>query len=48
MKDAGKAFQVKIYPPFGKSAEEGHSFAYAGGAVWADDAFRFLEQHCGK
>jgi len=48
MTDAGKVSQVKIYPPFGKSAEEGHSFAYAGSLIWADDAFRFLQQHCGK
>jgi hypothetical protein len=44
MKDSGKVFQVKVYPPFGKAAEEGHSFAYAGSPVWADDMFRFLEQ----
>jgi dipeptidyl aminopeptidase/acylaminoacyl peptidase len=48
MKDAGKPYQMKIYPVFGKSAEEGHSFAYLGGPVWADDVFRFLEQHCGR
>jgi hypothetical protein len=33
MKDSGKVFQVKVYPPFGKAAEEGHSFAYAGSLV---------------
>jgi hypothetical protein len=35
---------MKVCPPFGKAAEEGHSFAYAGSPVWADDMFRFLEQ----
>ena len=48
MKDAGKAFEVKIYPPFGKSAQDGHSFGYFGGSVWADDVFRFLAKYCGK
>jgi dipeptidyl aminopeptidase/acylaminoacyl peptidase len=48
MKDAGKVFEIKIYPPFGKSAQEGHGFAYLGSSVWADDVFRFLEKHCGK
>ena len=48
MKDAGKAFEIKIYPPFGKSSQEGHSFAYLGSSVWAGDVFRFLEEHCGK
>jgi len=48
MKDAGKAFEVKIYPPFGKSAQDGHSFGYFGSSVWADDVFRFLAKYCGK
>ena len=46
MKDAGKVFELKIYPAFGKSAADGHSFAWAGSAVWADDVFRFLGTHC--
>jgi dipeptidyl aminopeptidase/acylaminoacyl peptidase len=48
MKDAGKEFQIKIYPPFGNSVVDGHTFGYYGSAVWADDVFRFLEAHCGK
>jgi carboxymethylenebutenolidase len=48
MKNAGKPYEVKIYPAFGKSPEEGHSFAYLGGSVWAGDVFRFLELHCGE
>ncbi len=47
MKDAGKESGVKIYPAFGKSAAEGHTFAYLGSSVWAADVFRFLQQHCG-
>jgi len=48
MKDAGKEFEVKIYPPFGNSAQEGHTLGYFGGAIWADDVFRFLNRHCRK
>jgi dipeptidyl aminopeptidase/acylaminoacyl peptidase len=48
MKDAGKEFEIKIYPPFGKSAQEGHSFGYFGSSVWGVDVFRFLDQHCRK
>ena len=48
MKDAGRVFELKTYPPFGKSAADGHSFAWAGSAVWADDVFRFLGAHCAK
>jgi carboxymethylenebutenolidase len=46
MKAAGKAFEMTIYPAYGKSASDGHTFGYFGSAVWADDVFRFLNQHC--
>jgi len=46
MKEAGKPFEVKIYPPFGSSAGEGHGFGYFGSAVWAGDVFTFLDAHC--
>jgi carboxymethylenebutenolidase len=46
MKDAGKEFELKIYPPFGNSVQDGHTFGYFGGAVWGADVFRFLDQHC--
>ncbi len=45
-KDAGKEFELKIYPPFGKSVQDGHSFGYFGSSVWGADVFRFLDQHC--
>jgi carboxymethylenebutenolidase len=48
MKDASRAYEVKIYPPYGNSPQEGHTFGYFGSAVWADDVFRFLDQHCAK
>jgi uncharacterized alpha/beta hydrolase family protein len=47
MKDAGKAYEVKIYPPYGNS-KDGHSFGYFGSTVWADDVFPFLNRHCAK
>ncbi|HJZ88782.1 MAG TPA: prolyl oligopeptidase family serine peptidase [Polyangia bacterium] len=46
MQEAGKPFEVKIYPPFGHSAADGHSFAYRGSDLWFDDAFRFLNRYC--
>jgi hypothetical protein len=46
MKNAGKISEMKIYPPYGKSPQQGHSFAYDGSSVWADDVFRFLEKYC--
>lgn len=46
MKVAKRAYEVKIYPPYGDSPEDGHNLGYFGAAVWADDVFRFLNQHC--
>ena len=46
MKDAGKPYEVKIYPAYGRSTQDGHTFGYFGSSVWADDLFRFLERHC--
>jgi len=46
MRDAGREFELKIYPPFGNSAEDGHTFGYFGSSVWVADVFRFLKKHC--
>lgn len=46
MKQADKTFDMKIYPAYGASPADGHTFGYFGGAVWADDVFRFLDRHC--
>ncbi len=43
---AGKKVQLKIYPRFGGSSQDGHSFPYSGVSVWFDDALNFLEEHC--
>ena len=48
MKKAGKMYEVKIYPPYGNSPQDGHVFGYFASAVWADDVFRFLNQHCAQ
>jgi hypothetical protein len=37
MKDAGKDFEMKIYPSFGRTQADGHAFGYFGSSVWADD-----------
>jgi hypothetical protein len=46
MKNAGKVSEVKFYPAVGKSASDGHSFAWSGSAMWAADVFQFLATHC--
>ena len=47
MKEAGKRTEMKIYPAFGATTRDGHSFAYRGVAVWGDDVVRFISQVCG-
>jgi dienelactone hydrolase len=48
MDKAGKEFEVKIYPPFGNSVADGHTFGYFGGSAWGNDVFRFLDRHCAE
>jgi len=38
-------FEAKIYPPFGRTPNEGHFLAGRGPLVWGPDVRRFLEQH---
>ena len=47
MKQAGKEAEIKIYPPFGRSPKDGHSFAYLGSATWFPDVLNFVQKHCG-
>ncbi len=46
MKQVNKTYEVKIYPAYGKSPQDGHTLGYFGAGVWANDVFRFLGQHC--
>jgi dienelactone hydrolase len=46
MNAAGKPAQIKIYPPYGSSKQQGHTLGYFGASIWSDDVFRFLEQNC--
>jgi dienelactone hydrolase len=40
-----KPHVLKIYPPFGKTPEDGHMFVYTDIADWEPDVFRFLDQY---
>ena len=44
MTAAGKPNMVKIFPPFGSTTPEGHSFGYFGGAIWGPEVVAFLNQ----
>lgn len=48
MSEVNKTYKLKIYPAYGGSPGDGHSFGYFGGDVWADDVFGFLNQYCTK
>jgi len=43
MAQFGKPHQVKIYPPVGETAQEGHDFLYRRIDVWEPDVFAFLD-----
>ena len=40
-----KPHVLKIYPPFGKTPDDGHMFVYTGVAEWEADVFGFLDHH---
>ncbi|MGD1029013.1 alpha/beta hydrolase family protein [Candidatus Binatus soli] len=46
MRTVRKPAEIRIYPPYGNSTEDGHSFPYRGGGVWKDEVFRFLDANC--
>ncbi len=41
----GKAHVLKIYPPSGKTADDGHNFIYNDIAEWEGEVFKFLGMH---
>jgi carboxymethylenebutenolidase len=41
-----KPHLLKIYPPFGKTADDGHMVVYTDIAEWEADVFAFLDQYC--
>jgi carboxymethylenebutenolidase len=44
MERLGKPHRVKIYPPIGRTADDGHDFVHLGIATWEPDVFEFLDQ----
>jgi dienelactone hydrolase len=48
LRQAGKQHRLKIYPPVGQAAEEGHGFMYLRVTSWERDVFAFFDQHMRK
>lgn len=46
MRESGKKTAIHIFPAYGKSASNGHSFAWRGGKIWASTVFPFLDKYC--
>jgi carboxymethylenebutenolidase len=40
----GKEHRLKIYPPIGHTAEDGHAFPIIGVSIWEHDVFAFLDE----
>jgi dienelactone hydrolase len=45
MKRLGKSYRVKICPPVGQTADDGHSFLFLNLNTWESDVFSFLAQY---
>lgn len=41
----GKAHRLKIYPPIGRTVDDGHDFLYLGVEIWEPDVFAFLDEN---
>jgi len=40
-----KPHLLKIYPPVGRTSDEGHNAVYMAIPLWEDDVFKFLDEH---
>jgi carboxymethylenebutenolidase len=45
LQELGKPHRLKIYPPIGQTADDGHSLLYLGVGLWEPDVFAFLDEH---
>ncbi|GAC1452784.1 MAG: hypothetical protein PVSMB6_05760 [Steroidobacteraceae bacterium] len=45
--ELGQPHLSKIYPPIGRTPDDGHAFLYLGVDTWEPDVFGFLDEHTG-
>lgn len=45
LQELGKAHRVKIYPPIGRTADDGHIFLFLGVNRWEPELFAFLDEY---
>ena len=41
----GRPHRLKVYPPVGETADDGHDFLHLGMTIWEPDVFAFLDEH---
>jgi len=44
----GRPHRLKIYPPIGRTPDDGHNFPLLGVSIWEPDVFAFLDEHMRK
>ena len=44
LEGAGRAAQVRVYPRFGQSAQDGHDFCVRGADIWSPAVLAFLDE----
>jgi carboxymethylenebutenolidase len=44
MERLGKPHRVRIYPPVGQTADDGHAFVFLRVGAWEPDVFDFLQE----
>lgn len=45
LEQLGKPHRLKIYPPIGRTPDDGHNFPFLGVSIWEPDVFAFLDEH---
>jgi dienelactone hydrolase len=48
LKQLGKPHRLKIYPPIGRTPDDGHNFPLIGVSIWEPDVFAFLDKEMRK
>ena len=45
LEQLGKPHRLKIYPPIGRTPDDGHAFPFLGVKIWEPDVFAFLDEY---
>jgi carboxymethylenebutenolidase len=45
LQELGKPHRLKIYPPIGRTTDDGHAFPFLGVKIWEPDVFAFLDEY---